>query len=392
MGGSRPDRAALERFVDLVGADRWQRRLDALRIQASGTSRVGRALLGRHGASLAIERLRHGVAAQAAGEHTMAALAAEAVTLHQALPPPGRRRLEGVLHEGTTGPGTLVPLFHILRTARLQRARGFEVVFSGFADGTPHDLVIRRDGVAAELACDVLSAEAGRQLHRGAWFDLADRIDPDLQQWLAAHPGRYLLRVSLPDGLQDEQGLARLHQRIREMLSAQRRSDQDAACVLRLDQLLLAGAQAGELGLMSSLRREFGPETHLAVTTCGGAVFVMAARAGHEDEIAQAVRRRLEAIAPARLSGTRPGILALFIEDIAREEWRSLRERLELEGEARQFLAGPGARPVAAVTFASRMEWLGTPDSQPDGDLRFRNPSHRAARTPALAAAIASSV
>src|SRR5208337_155936 len=97
-----------------------------------------------------------------------------------------------------------------------------------------------------------------------------------------------------------------------------RRSDQDEAVVLRLDPLMLAAAQADELGLMSSLRREFGPEAHLSVTAAGKAVFVMAARAGRENEVAAAVRRRLCAIAPARLTGTRPGILALFIEDTAR--------------------------------------------------------------------------
>ena len=46
-----------------------------------------------------------------------------------------------------------------------------------------------------------MTAEEGRGVHRGAWFRLADRIDPDLQIWLAAHPGRYLLKMTLPNGL-----------------------------------------------------------------------------------------------------------------------------------------------------------------------------------------------
>ena len=108
-------------------------------------------------------------------------------------------------------------------------------------------------------------------------------------------------------------------------------------------------------GLMPSLRREFGPEAHLAVTAGGDGVFVMAARAGRADEVAVAVRRRLFDIAPTRLSGARPGILAMFIDDTDRSEWRGLRDRLELEGEARQFLAYKSARPVIAVTCASRL-------------------------------------
>jgi len=284
----------------------------------------------------------------------------------------------------------------------MQRERGFAVGFTGLEEAAPFDLLLSMNGTEAEVACDVMSAEEGRFVHRGAWFRLADRIDPDLQTWLAAHPGRYLLKMTLPHGLQgglDEpaqegDGLSVLHARIRGLLEDRRRTDQDAAVVLRLDPLLLAAAQADELGLMSSLRREFGPEAHLSVTAAGGGVFAMAARAGREDEVAVAIRRRLAAIAPARLTGSRPGILAMFVEDTDRTEWRALRERLELEGEARQFLTFPEARPVVAVTCASRLELFGVPvpDAAPGGEIRFRNPAHPAARAPALASAVQSSM
>ncbi len=58
----------------------------------------------------------------------------------------------------------------------------------------------------AEIACEVLSAEDGRDLHRRAWSQLMDRVDPDLQSWLAAHPGRYLLKMTLPHGLKGSAG------------------------------------------------------------------------------------------------------------------------------------------------------------------------------------------
>jgi hypothetical protein len=283
-----------------------------------------------------------------------------------------------------------------------QRDRGFEVTFSGLQDETPHDLLLRRDHVEAEVACDVVTAEEGRGVHRGAWFRLADRIDPDLQTWLAAHPGRYLLKMTLPKGLRgdlvgsdrESETLVRLHQRITTMLETRTRKEYDEAIVLRLDPLLLAGAQAEDVGLISSLRREFGPEAHLSVTTTGNAVFVMAARAGQENEVATAIRRRLAALAPARLTGGRPGILSVFVEDTDRQEWRGLRDRLELEGEARQFMTHPEARPVVAISFVSRFELFGVaePDAAPGGELRFRNPGHPAAGLPALAPAVLSSL
>ena len=84
----------------------------------------------------------------------------------------------------------------------------------------------------------------------------------------------------------------------------------------------------------------------------------------------------------------------MFIEDTDRAEWRALREKLELEGEARQFLTFPEARSVVAVTCSSRMELFGAPapDAAPEGEIRFRNPAHPAAKAAALAPAVLSSM
>jgi hypothetical protein len=173
---------------------------------------------------------------------------------------------------------------------------------------------------------------------------------------------------------------------------ARSRQHHDEEVVLRLDPLLLAGAQDGDGRLMPSLRREFGPEAHLSVTTSSQGVFVMAARAGRGNEVAAAIRRRLASLAPARLTGQRPGILSVFVEDAGRLEWRRLRNGLELEGEARQFMTSPEAQPVVAASFVSRLELfgLGGPDTAAGGELRFRNPRHPAAGSAALAPAVVS--
>jgi hypothetical protein len=393
MPSSSPsDRSSLDAFVAMAGIDLWRDRIAEIERQARGGPRSGKAVLQHHGLSYAIERLRRGLGGVGPTERRAGELAREAVTVAGSLEGTSRDRFVELLGKALTGENTLAPLFHLLRTAALQRSRGFTVRFTGLQDRTPFDLLIVRGGTEVEVVCEVVSANDGRFLNRAAWFRLADRIDPDLHTWLADHPGRYLLRVSLPDGLQEGEQLARLHDRIRHLLASTRRADHDPAVVLRLDPLLLAGAQADELGLLSSLKREFGPDAHLSVTAAGGGVFAMAAHSGRENEVARAICRRLSAIAPARLTGTRPGILAMFVEDTDRLEWRGLRDRLELEGNARQFLTRPEAKPVVAVTFASRLEMLGAEDAASDGDLRFRNPAHPAARVAALSPAVASSV
>jgi len=396
---SQIDTAALDEFVDLAGVRLWRERLAALERFAMRPTHAGRAALQRHTIELTIDRVRRigRNRPPSVAECRIAGLAADAARLNGELRGPGRNRLRALIQAALENVSTLVPAFHLLRTAALQRARGFDVAFPGLADQASFDLLLCRDGVEAEVACDVVSAEEGRGVHRGAWFSLVDRIDPELQVWLAGHPGRYLLKMTLPQGLKDQPegtALAALHGRITAMLSSRCRADHDEAAVLRLDPLMLAAAQASELGLMPRLRDQFGPEAHLSVTRADGGLFVIAARAGRENEVAVAVRRRMSAVAPARLSGARPGILAMFVEDTDRTEWRLLRERMDLEGEARQFLTDPGARSVVAVTCSSRLEMFGLtgPDAAPDGEFRFRNPAHPAARTAALAPAVLSSI
>lgn len=388
-------------FVAICGSRVWAQRMADLRSGAGPLNRERKGQLQNHAIELVIDRLSRGQSNRelSPAERLIATYATDAVRLHEKLTAAGRERFEAELSDSMTGSNGFIGMFHLMRTAALQRSREFDVAFAGFDDGAPFDLLIRRGTAEAEIACDVVSAEDGRGVHRGAWFRLVDRIDPELQTWLRAHPGRYLLKLTFPLGLKlpgcDESGmLPALHERITRMLSEQRRADSDPAVVLRLDPLMLAAAQADELGLMPRLREQFGPEAHLAVSTGTGGLFVLAARAGQQNEIAIAVRRRMAAIVAERLTGTRPGILAMFIEDTDRLEWRLLREKLELEGEARQFLTNPTARGVIAVTCCSRMEMFGIsqPDAAPGGELRFRNQAHPAAKQIDLAPAVASSI
>lgn len=381
-------------FVRLVGARLWSNRLATLVQRAQTGALSGRAAQQRHALEFAIARAADPASAAKAGpaERRVLAFAQDAVRLARLLPAAPRARLRALLAEGLTGEATLIPLWHLLRSAALYRDRGFAVDFAGLAEGAPFDLRITRDGMVAEVACETVSAEEGRPVHRGDWCALVDRVHPELQTWLAAHPGRYLLKVTLPEGLAGPDKAAELQSRIIALLAAQKRQDSSADAVLKLDPLVLAGAQAA--ALPQHLRAQFGPEAHLAVTShgTGGSVFVMAARAGRGNAVADAVVARLRVAAETRLTGAAPGILSVFVEDLDRAEWRSLRETLELEGAVRRFLTEPAARRVVAAACASRMEMFGMapPDAAPEGELRFRNPGHPAGKSAALAPAVTS--
>ena len=391
------DTAPLDAFAQALGKRAWRDRIGMLQAASAAQTQAGRQALQRNCIELTIERLRTRTLARppSTAERCIAGIATDTVRTLARLGPAARPRLLALLRAAMAADQTLIPAFHLIRSAAMHKARGFDVRFAGLEDEASFDLLIARAGMEAEIVCDTISADDGRGVQRGAWCSLVDRVDPELQTWLRAHPGRYLLKMTLPKGLSTSADdlLGTLHARITQMLKDQRRADGDEAAVLRLDPLMLAAAQADELGLMPRLRQEFGPEAHLSVTAAANGIFVMAARAGQQNEVALAVRRRLSAVAPARLSGTRPGILAMFIEDTDRAEWRGLRDKLELEGEARQFMTNPEARSVVAVTCTSRLELFGLPepDAAPEGELRFRNPAHPAAKAEALAPAVSSS-
>jgi hypothetical protein len=394
---SSADAAVPAAFARLCGNRAWAARLADLARRAQSGTLSGRAVQQRHALEFALARAADPSAAGrlSPAERRVLGFAQDAVRLARSLPEAPRARLRALVQEGLTGQATLIPLFHLLRTAALYRARGFAVEFVGLAEDAPFDLRVTREGVTAEVACETVSAEEGRPVHRGDWCALVDRVNPELQTWLAAHPGRYLLKMTLPEGLSGPDKSAELQGRIMALLAAQKRQDSSADAVLKLDPLVLAGAQAGT-ALPRSLRAQFGPEAHLAVTgdAAGRSVFVMAARAGRENAVAAAVVARMRLASESRLTGAAPGILSMFVDDLDRAEWRSLRETLELEGAARRFLTEPAARRVVAAACASRMEMfaLPPPDSAPDGELRFRNPSHPAGKLAPLAPAVTSSM
>lgn len=391
------DPSTLSAFRNLAGAEKWNARLRDLGVRAQRGSLTGRAAQQRHALELILARLDNPAVLAKAGRHERRVLGfvREATDLAAILEPGPRARLQSLIALGLEGEGTLIPLFHLLRTAAMLRQRGFEVRHDGLLHGTPYDLMVRREGAVAEVVCETVSAEEGRPLHRGHWASLVDRVNPELQTWLAAHPGRYILKMTLPEDTSQKNRIGEMHGRISAMLAAEKRQDASADAVLKLDPLVLAGAQAASgpnRALPGRLRELFGLDAHLAVTAdpASGSVMVMAARAGRENDISRAAKRRLAQAASARLSGRHPGVMAMFLDDLDAGEWLGLRDTLELEGVVRRFLTEAEAKNVVAVTCTTRQELFGLPEAAPEGELRFRNPSHPAAKSQGLEPAISS--
>jgi hypothetical protein len=386
--------AHLDDFVTLLGCAGWSERIASLTEAGRAPTRAGRAVLQRHCIELAIERLRREPLNRrpSAAERCIIADTAEALHTLSSLSALGRERFLAQLRASMGGQGSLIEPFHLLRVAAKRRSQGFQVAFARLEVEAPFDLLIRRDGVAAEIACEVVSAEAGRGIHRRAWLALVDALDHELQAWLLGNPGRYLMKMTLHGDLHDQDDTlqAKMRARMRDTLLRRAPLDSDAAATIRLERLTLPAADADGPGLLPRLRHEFGAEAHLAVISAGGSVLALAARAGRENDVATAVSSHLKATTPARLSGQLPGVIALFLEDLDQLEWRLLRERLMLEAAIRQFMTCQEASCVAAVSCSSRIELFNIAGAEPQGEIRFRNPGNPSAKLEWLAPAVSS--
>ena len=143
-------------FLRLAGRRVWSTRLAELGRRVQSGPLTGRAAQQRHVVEFVLARVAEGRGGERLGaaERRVLAFAQEAVRLARTLPEEPRARLRALVHEGLAGEQTLIPLFHLLRTAALYRERGFAVEFAGLAEGAPYDLRIVRAGAVAEVVCE----------------------------------------------------------------------------------------------------------------------------------------------------------------------------------------------------------------------------------------------
>ena len=113
----------LNPFLGLVGTRRWLARLAEIRDIAASGPRTGQAIRQRHGIELSLERLRNNPGTKpSAAEHLLGRIAAETARVAANLTSTGHDRLVEQLRTSLSGENTLIPLFHLIRTAMLQRS------------------------------------------------------------------------------------------------------------------------------------------------------------------------------------------------------------------------------------------------------------------------------
>src|SRR5919199_4605559 len=124
MIANAPAPSTLDSFVALVGEKRWRQRLAEIRDLAAAGPRAGQAIRQRHVLELSLEKLRRQPdAPMSVTETLLEAIAREIPLVAASLTSRGRSRLIERLELGLMGQNTLIPVFHLVRSAMLQRSR-----------------------------------------------------------------------------------------------------------------------------------------------------------------------------------------------------------------------------------------------------------------------------
>lgn len=128
--------SGLEGLFGLIGARHWKSRLAEIREFCAAGPRAGQASRQRYAIELVLAGLQRPTLSSPSSTHAeLGRIAGEIPAAARALTSRGRERLVVRLRECLSGANTLVPVFHLFRTAMLQQSRGFEVAYAGPGHG-----------------------------------------------------------------------------------------------------------------------------------------------------------------------------------------------------------------------------------------------------------------
>lgn len=312
----------LERFLGLVGHERWFKRCDQLEADQHRSPFLWKIVSDYHWLEMAIRFQTHILAKEGrllpehANGHILAALnfAATASEVHARLSPRGQQVLEGRLRDSLKAETGFAALYLEVDLAQRLMDGGYDVEFVDMEGSARFDLHFSRETFAGEVECKSLSADAGRQIHRKDFYRFMEAITPAL----AGHAElkrQEVLVITLDARLSSNTSQQRpLVKAVTSLLRGNAlRHGQGAG--FRLERRSYAeclgqAALDGQQGLYKACVAAFGENSHVAggLTEDGGCLVIM--RSNREDDPSKA---KLEAMrkAASQFTGARPAFIAI---------------------------------------------------------------------------------
>ena len=317
----------IPRFLDLVGEDRWFKRVDHLDNQQQQSPFQWKIVKDYHWLEMAISFQSDVLAKEGrllpelTDALNLAALnfAARTVEVHARLSRVGQRNLEGRLRDGLKAETSYAALYLELDLAQRLMDAGYDVNFADMEQTAQFDFLFSRGMFTGEAECKSLSSDAGRQIHRKDFYRFMEALSPTrVAKWALLQPEVLLITLDrrLSSNISDQAALrtatqTMLEDRARTILAGEG---------FELERRELNGAHfsasvSDEKALYAALSKTFGANTHIAGALTKDAGFLVVMRSKREDDTSKPI---LEAMrkASSQFSGQRPAFIAIQMHGI----------------------------------------------------------------------------
>jgi len=313
---------SLVSFVELVGRDRWTKRLAHLNAEMNASPFRWKIVADYHWLEVAIEHLLGMMASEnripkdQTDELILTALkfAATTVEVHARLSKKGKQLIEGRLRDALKADNGFAPVYLELDLAQRLMDEGYDVEFPDIEGSGQFDLLFAKGSFVGEVECKSQSADAGRQIHRKDFYRFIETITPALQDQLKAERRELLvitLKARLSPNMANQAALRRVATAMLAKEGPNRIKSKDFHVERRAFDDTFPDFDLESPGNFHRLcQNAFGQDVHAAgaVTEEGGCIVVM--RSLKEDDTSKPMLEALRKAA-SQFSGKRPSFIAI---------------------------------------------------------------------------------
>ena len=355
-------------FLSIAGWPTWKRRVESLRQQVRKNPFLEAHFNDRFALefelSLLLERKRKtgrfGLNFQDPMQHRLASFVSAVVGVHKHLSHHAQNRLRGMILDGLKSERGLASLGTELTMAVHLMTKGFDVFFNDLETGGGFDLLAKRNGVEIEVECKNVSGDIGRKIHKQRMYDLAQRFIPALKEKLEKQPDGWLVTITIPDRLtaakRQQEAIARI---VEHTLRSNKPSAENPECSIQVQRFSMADSpfratstyKISEPEVMEFVESRLGVSNKnqcwlLQPGKSAAAIIVQSARS---DSVLDGIYRQLKDAARDQLTGNRPGLLCVHLQDVSASDLIDLAR----EG-ADELTTATGIQKMAATVLAKR--------------------------------------
>ena len=293
-------------------------------------------------------------------QNRLASFVAMVAGVQRHLSPGAKNRLAGMLRGALKDDRGLAPLASEMAMAAHLMTKGFDVFFNDLETGGGFDFLAAREGVEIEVECKHVSGDIGRRVHQRHVHQLGKLIYPLLNRKVERQPGGWLLKATVPDRLtgsdEQHQAISKIFERT---LETDRNYFEPSVCSLVIQPFSLADSPFSASSPNSISQRAVmdfaderlgGSNKHvICLFQPRRAAAVVVVDSSKPDKVLDGIYRQLKDSSRDQLSGTRPGLMCVHLEDVTESDLVDL-----ARGEGDEADAATGLQAMTTAVLLKR--------------------------------------